>query len=351
MEKLATIQRIDSIREIPGATNIECVAVLGWQVVVRKGEFSAGDLCVYIEIDSLLPRKDWSEFLFKPNTEDKQYRLRTIKLRKTISQGLVLSISILQDSEHKKIFLIGEDVTEQLGIEKYEKQMPGSPNSNWAGTRKGRHFPSFLRKTDEVRIQSEPWLLENLKGKPYYITQKLDGTSGTYFRYQGKFGVCSRNMQLLDPRTPKGFVKNLIRNFKIKFLHYKIPKTDVYWNLVEKYKIEDWLPEGCAIQGEICGPGIQGNKIGLERIDLFLFNIWNIIDQKYEFLFDGVDILNHVPMIENGEEFNYTLDELLEKAKANYPNGTPQEGIVVRSVDQTISFKVINNDFLIRYNE
>jgi RNA ligase (TIGR02306 family) len=364
---LATIQEIKEIRPIPDANQIETAVVLGWQVVVKKGEFVSGDLCIYLEIDALLPRKDWSEFLFKPNTDDKQYRLRTVRLRKVTSQGLVLPISILDSYGDLVKIEIGADVTPILGIEKYEKQLPGSPSSNWAGTRKGRSFPSFLRKTDEVRIQSEPWLLENLHGKSYYITQKLDGMSASFFRYNGKFGVCSRNMLLLDPRTPKGFVKKLIHSFKIKFLHYKIPKTDVYWNMVAKYHIEEWLPEGYAIQGEICGPGIQGNKVGLESIDLFIFNIWDINNQKYEspFTFDdgkfsGVSRIftqpynmlpKFVPPLSEGSNFNMKLDELLEKAKGNYPNGTPQEGIVIRSIDQMISFKVVNNEFLLLHGE
>ena len=188
---LASIQEIIEVAPIPNADQIERVRVLGWDVVARKGEFVSGSLCVYIEIDSILPRAEWSEFLFK-HPEDTKYKLRTIKLKKQISQGLVLPLlPTLPDDD---AYIVGDDVTDILHIEKYEKPIP----VQLRGTVKGK-FPSFLRKTDEVRIQSEPELLDQLKGKPYYITQKMDGTSVTFYKWKGVFGVCSRNLEMKSP--------------------------------------------------------------------------------------------------------------------------------------------------------
>ncbi len=360
---LASIQKIISLTPIPNADQIETAKVLGWEVVVRKGEFIPNDLCVYFELDSILPRKEWSEFLFK-HPEDTKYRLRTIKLKKQISQGLVLPI--LSTLPEDDAYMIGDDVTNILKIEKYEKPIP----VQLRGTIKGK-FPSFLRKTDEVRIQSEPELLDQLKGKPYYITQKMDGTSGTYYKWQGKFGVCSRNLEMKNPReNPKERFKyfwDAIKRFlrMARQRNKQNPRTfalNIYWKMAEKYKIEEWLPEGFAIQGEICGPSIQGNKMGLKENEMFIFNVWDIKEQKYvnpmspvEWEKSDITLIQFVPMLEmnitNDLGFNYNLEKLLEKAKGNYSNGIPQEGIVIRAIDQSISFKIVNNDFLILYNE
>ena len=305
--------------------------------------FKEGDLCIYIEIDTIIPK-----YLLTDDPEDKEeVRLRTVKMKGQISQGLVLPINILEHyvnhldiyenhveftdgTAEWKILNIGVDISGELGIKKYEKPIP----ANMQGIIKG-NFPSFIPKTDEVRIQSEPKLLEFLKGKSYYITTKLDGTSATYYKFNGEFGVCSRNLQLENG-------------------------DNVYWNMARKYDIESFLPEGFAIQGEICGEGIQKNLLNLEEQDLFIFNVYNIKVNKfhnpYSFSLSShddplSDFIIIVPEEERGINFNYTLDELLEKAKGNYTSGKRKEGIVVRSLDQTISFKVVNNDYLLKDEE
>jgi RNA ligase (TIGR02306 family) len=351
---LASIQEVKEVAPIPNADNIERVRVLGWDVVSKKGEFNVGDPCIYIEIDTLLPRTDWSEFLFD-HPEDTKYRLRTIKLRKQISQGLVLPISI--DPELLK-YDVGSDVSDILAIEKYEKPIP----VQLRGTVKGK-FPSFLRKTDEIRIQSEPELLDQLKGKPYYITQKMDGTSATYYKWKGTFGVCSRNLEMKNPYdNPKERFKYIWdaikRFFRVATQRSKQnPRTfnlNIYWKMAEKYNVEKWLPDGYAIQAEICGPNIQGNKMGLKDNEMFVFNVWDINEQKYVYpwqcLFFPSNIF--VPSIKIDSMFpETTIDDLLDLAKGVYENETPQEGIVIRAVDQSVSFKVVNNEFLLRYKE
>lgn len=369
---LASVQKIDSLSDICNADNIQTAKVLGWEVVVKKGEFAVGDLCIFVEIDSLIPNREWSSFLFKGSHEqDDYFRLRTIKLRGQISQGLVLPISIVSKSSSQSEISIGEDVTGDLEIKKYNKPVTYG-NVHGVVVKTGA-FPAFLRKTDEIRIQSKPELLKEVRGKPYYITQKMDGTSSTFYRWNGEFGVCSRNMQILNPLEPKGllqYVKRIVRKI-FGVTKKEVPNTDIYWRMATKYHIKNWLPEGYAIQGEICGPGIQQNKMGLDDLELFIFNVWNITEQRYEdpfkFISDAVYNNRHsmeivetvqlVPVLERGNSFGAgyenggTLEELLESAKGNYSNGTPQEGIVIRSDDQTTSFKVINNDFLLHYAE
>lgn len=402
---LATIQKIDNLTPIPNADFIEVAHVLGWLCVVKKGEFKIGDPCIYIEIDSLIPRKKWSEFLF-PNppkytevlytTEQgdefvklinvEYHRLRTVKLKGQISQGLALPLEsaiFIKDNKKRywigdndcfiesygKWLEIGDDVTEYLEIKKYEKSTTHfNPRT---GMQAKGNFPGFLHKTDEVRIQSVPELIEKLKGKEHYITVKLDGTSATYYRYKGKFGVCSRNIELknLSEKTLKERIQYLFNKlFKRKFRDgSKKFDLDIYWKMAYKYKIMDWLPDGYAIQGEICGPRIQDNKLDLKDHELFIFNVFYIPDQEYLFpscgslcIFEENCPIQFVPFItiyDNviyiyGREFNYTMEELLKMANdLNYDNGTPAEGIVVRSLDQTISFKVVSNRFLLKYGE
>lgn len=350
---LASIQKVIEVAPIPNADQIERVRVLGWDVVAKKGEFIPNGLCVYIEIDTLLPRKEWSEFLFK-HPEDTQYRLRTIKLKKQISQGLVLPVSILPET---LLFAIGADVSNILEIQKYEKPIP----VQLRGTVKGK-FPSFLRKTDEVRIQSEPELLEQLKGKPYYITQKADGTSATFYNWKGIFGVCSRNLEMKNPYdNPKERFKyfwDIIRRFfRAGQRSKQNPRTfnlNIYWKMAEKYKIKEWLPEGYAIQAEICGPSIQGNKMGLKENKMFIFNLWDINEQKYinPKIYEYSTDVDLVSLIKMGDEFpETTIEDLLDLAKGVYKNEAPQEGIVIRAIDQSVSFKVVNNDFLLKYGE
>lgn len=198
VRKLATIRRISAIEPIPGADNIESVTVDGWSCIAKKGEFQVDDLCVYFEIDSFLPIRPEFEFLRKSSYRkmgDKEgFRLRTIRLRGTLSQGLVLPLhdcfNLSRDDE--SFPEVGNDYTEFLGVTLFEKPIPAQLEGKVKG-----YFPGFIRKTDQERIQ-------NLWGKVQYtdetfeVTVKLDGTSCTYFYKDGEFGVCSRNLQILE---------------------------------------------------------------------------------------------------------------------------------------------------------
>lgn len=335
--KLASIQKIEKINPILGADNIEEVKVLGWNLVAKKNEFKVNSLCVYFEIDSILPKdKEWAAFL-----SSKNFRVKTIKLKGVLSQGLALPLTILGGN---KEYQIGDDVSEELGVIKYEPLIDTS-GGKMLGQSKG-NFPSHLiDKTDETRIQSIQSVLEELKNQPYFITSKCDGTSATYLYDEEEFCCCSRNLKKAED------------------------EVNVYWRMAKKYNLKEVLnhPNRYAIQGEIAGPGCPaGSKVlyGLPEIDLFVFNVFDIVSGQYLSYLDFINFckdrnLRTVPILEVGDKFNYTLEELIEKARGKYIEfnlNTNREGIVIRPQTEMysevlhgrLSFKVINNDYLLK---
>jgi RNA ligase (TIGR02306 family) len=342
--KLASIQTISSLSPIEGADRIEVAQVLGWQVVVKKGDFEVGENVIYLEVDSILPFKDWSEFLKDKNKPEKPIRLRTIRLRGQRSQGLVIPVTALLEHGLEPLELagdmfpyeIGDDITDIIGVKKYEAPVP----ANCGGTIV-RGFPSIVPKTDELRIQSFPDLIDEFQGRRVFVTTKVDGSSGTFIMNDGQFDVCSRNWSL------------------------KEDETNIFWQMARKHFILDKLRilGDCAIQGEVAGPGIQGNKLQLPNIQLFVFNIFDIRKGEYLGYKDFMDActqvsLPTVPINCFQRTFNWTLDELLDMARGDYANTDgPREGIVIRPMDEfyseviggRASFKVINNDFLEKY--
>jgi RNA ligase (TIGR02306 family) len=337
MRNLASIQTIKNLEPIENSDFLEKATILGWGVVVKKDQFKIGDKCVFFEIDSLLPDEPRYEFLKKSSwsVQREKIRLKTVKLRGTLSQGLAMPISEFPEVTGE----IGDDITELLNVEKYEPIVP----AQLAGEMNSFNWP--ITKTDETRIQSNPeGYLNSIQGKPYYISIKLDGTSGSFILNDEDYHVCSRNYSL------------------------KEKEENTYWKISNKYNIKDILEMykektgiNLAVQGEIVGPGIQANKLGLKEVDLFVFNVVDVknnkrlsFDECKEFCF--LNQLNFVPILEQGESFTRnTLNEMLELAKGKYVEYFPDasskqdvEGIVIRSKDQEISFKVINNDFLLK---
>jgi RNA ligase (TIGR02306 family) len=326
--RLVSIQTIDEVGAIEGADNIMQARVMGWTVVVKKGEFAPGDPCVFFEIDSVLPDGPaWSEFL-----RARGFRVRTIKLRGVLSQGLALPLSILEGGDAPR----DVDLRAQLGVTKYEPVLPDSREI--AGG-----FPTWVPKTDEIRLQSALGVLDELRGHGFYVSTKCDGTSATYAREeQTGFVACSRNWAL-------------------------VRGDNHVWRLAERYQLEERLPVDFAIQGEICGPGIQHNRLGLAQIELFVFSVYDIRAAKFLEL-DGLLAfcaerglstvpIEHVVRADQAASYEHTLAGWLEAARGTYA-GTKQrkEGIVVRPLVETqsavlggrLSFKVINNDFLLK---
>ena len=357
MRQLASIQKIRELNPIPGADNIEVASVLGWKCVVVKRQFKVGDLCIFCEIDSLLPDRPEFEFM-----RDRKFRVRTIRLRGQVSQGLCFPLSILSDYILNESFIPlelstligglpikeGQDVTEILGIEKYLPQIP----ANVAGEVKGT-FPSFIPKTDETRAQLLQPLLTRYKGTKCYVSEKVDGCSVTYF-FKDEFGVCSRNLELKE--TEDNLLWKKARECKIE------EKLKLAF---EKYGIH------YSIQCELIGQGIQKNNLKIEGNRIPCFNVFNL--DKYEYL-SFEDFINFckefeletVSILETDYLLDDNIDNLVEKSKGFSVLNTKiyREGIVIRPLKEMVdlqmsslftngrvSFKAVNPDYLLKYEE
>lgn len=357
--KLASIRKISEVLPIEGADNIELVKIDGWQCVTKKGEFKVDDLCVYFEIDSFLPIRHEFEFLrkscYKKMGDKEGFRLKTIRLRGQLSQGLALPVRPLlppacdingfgsiYSLPHAGIWSPGHDVTGMLEVEKYDPPIP----AQLSGVCKG-NFPSFIRKTDQERVQNI-WNKVKDSKESFEVTVKLDGTSCTYYLNDGVFGVCSRNLELIET------------------------EGNTLWKLARELKIEEALRrvfnKNIAFQGEVIGEGIQGNPEGIKGQRFYLFDIWDIDNQCYYKpkerdrlcnrihygLFDprnfAFDKINLIPVFYNDltlEDFN-SLEDLLIFANGKSLNSDTREGLVFKSNDSDLTFKVISNEYLLR---
>ncbi len=340
--KLGSIQLVTEVNNHPSADRLELATVLGWQIVTRIGETKVGTKVIYCEIDGMLPGDAaWLPSAVQARIQSQKdptwYRIKTIKLRKEISQGLI--VPIVPAIKNMEDYEVGTNVTQELGIKKYEP--PALSGLFATGGNSGIKFPThLLGKTDEPRVQSEPGLFKVLQNQPYYISVKCDGTSGTFVidPESGDLLVCSRNLVRKRPDNPN---------------------VCPYWYLAAKYDIENKLKDlggHIAIQGEICGPNIQKNLMKLTDLELFVFNVIDIRDQKILPYSDFVRIskqlgLKTAPIEEVGDSFECdTIKDLLTKAEGKYKNTKQQrEGIVIRSQNQDISFKAINNRYLLKH--
>lgn len=336
--KLATIRTISQLKPIKDADLIEVAVIDGWEVVVKKGEFNVNDLCVYFEIDSWIPT-ELAPFLSK-GKEPREYkgvkgeRLKTIKLKGQISQGLVLPREsvLTHDFENPTE---GTDVTEYLNILKWEREIPAQLRGKMAG-----NFPSFIPKTDQERIQNYIKDLP-LNSNLWEITEKLDGSSMTVFRTVNedgstKFGVCSRNFELKVSDVDNSFVNTTIKLGLLEKLHAH--------NL------------NIALQGELIGPGIQKNPYELSETDFYVFDIYDIVQQRYlnpnerRALCSILDI-KHVPVYADYEtDSRTTVAELLQFAEGqSILNPKAQrEGLVFKNIINNESFKAISNAWLLK---
>jgi RNA ligase (TIGR02306 family) len=338
MRKLASIQKILALEPIADADAIVKATVLGWQLVVKKDEFQIGDLCVYVEIDSILPDKPEFEFL-----KARGMRIRTIRLRGQVSQGICFPLSILPPDVSLEE---DTDLTEVLGVEKYEMPIP----AYLVGKIKGK-FPSFIPKTDETRVQILQPLLDKYAGEKCYVTEKLDGSSVTYFLRNGEFGVCSRNLELLED------------------------EENSYWTAARSLGVEEKLRslgKNIAIQGELVGEGIQGNKLRIKGQAVYFFNAFDIDKFEYynfdQFKMVMLDLqLASVPVVEEVYLLENNIQDVVNKAvmKSALRHEVWAEGIVIRPYAEKLdlilstlignngrlSFKAINPEFLLKYGE
>lgn len=345
MRKLASIQRIWKIEPIEDADNIELAFVEGWQVVVNKGKFKPMDLAVFFEIDSFLPIRKEFEFLRnssyrKTDVMGEGFKLRTVKLRGKISQGLLENIETFPELKNISIEL-NQDVSELLGVRKWEIEQRISTSGNMIG-----ELPYFIPHTDETRIQNEPKLLNEFENKEYYISTKMDGASHSIGVDEEGIHVTSHNYEYKDDGSFAfyNFIKERQINEKV-LNYYKENKLDTF-----------------VIQGELCAPGIQKNRLKLIKPEWYVFTIMEN-DKRVDLdrmlsICKELDV-KHVPIEER--DFNLlskyqTINDLLLRADGDYPNGGKKEGIVIRTVKPEyselicapLSMKVINNNYLLK---
>ena len=337
MRKLATIRKIDLIRPIPDADAIECAVVGGWTVVIKKGDFKVGDLAVYCEIDSWIPT-ELAPFLSK-GQEPREYngvrgeRLRSVKLRGQLSQGLLLDRFVALD----KVGEIheGMDMSDLLNIVKYEPPVPAC----LAGKARGL-FPSFVPKTDQERIQNltiehAEWVTAGLT---WEVTEKLDGSSMTVYVNEQDHGVCSRNLNLYDT------------------------EGNTLWQVAHRDQIITAIQDSqrnLAIQGELIGEGIQGNHYKIKGQSFYVFDIYDIDKGSYLTPKERRDFcefheLLHAPVIVDDKDLGIgTVEELLSWAndKSRLNPQADREGLVFKCNERQISFKTISNKYLLKHGD
>jgi RNA ligase (TIGR02306 family) len=336
--KLASIQKILSVEPHPNADKMEIATVLGWRVCVKKGEFKAGDWCVYCEVDSIMPDRPEYEFL-----RNKDFRIKTIRLRGTFSQGICFPIVITDrlEADGNQVICaalpgndtpctIGEgmDVTDYIGVKKYEPPVPKCQEAK-------SNFPQWLIKTDQTRIQAVPGLIERWQGKTFTVTEKLDGSSMTVYLKDGEFGVCSRNLDLKDGNNP-------------------------WWDAARLYKLEERMRHmglNIALQGEVL---INGNWYKPGTLDFMMFDIYDI---------DKLCYYSHKELEERAAVFGVstvpnlgtytfdkdtTVDKLVAMAtrKSTIVPDRWLEGLVFNGIPEErdqelgrLSFKVINPEY------
>ena len=357
MRKLYTVEKISAIRGAENSDNLEIAVIKGWEAVVKKGAFKEGELISYFEIDSMIPRSEETEFLFRgKGKEASSARLKTARLRGNLSQGLVMSLEstkalykALKDQEIDETFLVeGTDLTELFNIIKYEPDLPEAEGAKPADK------VWEISKTDEERYQNAGKLLSAIEGQPFYGSVKLDGTSMTVIlnideNGEPEVNVCGRNLCYIEDAQNK------------------------YWNIANKYDLKakmlahyEKTGVRLAFQGELCGPKIQGNKLGLAENDFFVFNVFSANGQegftpvRFSDAMTTVTSfgISFVPIEYCGDAYGYKKEDLqsLTAIKYNkyFPGADPKqniEGIVFRTQDMSVSFKVISNEFLLKGGE
>lgn len=337
--KMATVRTIDSVDPIEGADKIEAARLGGWQVVVGKGEFSAGEEVIYFEIDSALPLDDqrFAHLSARGSriVDDKPVHvLRTIRLRGVYSQGLVMKLSDF--AYEVSISEFGDiPLDEVLGIDKYEPPVPASIGGQVAGG-----FIDGIPKTDAQRVQnlSERQYAQLLTEGRWAATEKIDGTSGTFYN---------------DPE--KG-IRAASRNWELKW-----SEDQVHWKMIDKYDLSSVIPEGWVIQAEVAGPGIQKNPLALKEVSLFVFRVLDEERRDVPRILWPEEIKAIAAPVYEDLSLPGSVEEAVEQVngiKSLVTPGRLTEGVVYWDVDGREfsflgrpGFKVISNKFLARQKD
>lgn len=371
MRKLVYKVKIDEIEPMDADT-LEAARIGGWRVVCKKGDFKAGDTALYFEIDSSLSAHDdrfafllercYKRFNIHGRLFDECIRIRTMKLRGVVSQGLLMKPELFCEVRNKKL---GEDCSDVLMVRHYDEVAEKAKYE--CGSRKPANqkglFPPWIPKTDEERVQNlDDDTLTKFKDEPLECTEKQDGMSCTVFyaasrRPDDPFGVCSRNFELKDE-----------------------PST--YWDVAHGLELPEKLKEYCArnscsiaLQGEITGPGIGCNRDCFESHTFQVFRVWDIDGQRFLTKQERYDVvsalgLRHVPVLGRrtisefcaasgnpddyaGEPFNPTVarDNILKFAEGKTVRGNEREGVVFKSDDGRFSFKAVSNRYLLKLKD
>jgi RNA ligase (TIGR02306 family) len=370
--KLASIKKIRKLMPIKGADFIELAMVDDWTCIVKKGEFEVNDLCVYFEIDSLLPEDPRYEFLASSKKDyfgTAKYRIKTMKMRGVISQGLALPLGMYLELRHNSL---GDDVSEALGVIKYDPEFydnkPGSGPK--AGNAQGK-FPSFIPKTDQERIQNLPHYYEMYENHLWEETLKLDGSSLTVYKVEIETtiwhrvkrwfgfnmsnthtGVCSRNLEL---KSSDKRVYKFTNDGK-----ESVYNQSDFWKIILELGIDKRIPVGYAIQGELIGPKIQSNHEKVSENQFHIFDIYDIKesryllpDERHSFIkLHKLEDLNHVKVSSYVYIFSAckNLDDLQKRVTGeSLMPGTVSEGRVYKSCTVPgLSFKCISNEYLLK---
>jgi len=335
MRKLAKIVKIDKLEKHNNADTLDVCYVGGWTVVAKSGLHQQGNLVVYCEIDSWMPHT-LAPFLTKEGKEPREFEgikgqlLKTARLRGVLSQGLI--IPLCDTNLDASLVVEGNDVSEALGIIKYEPPVPSTLNGQMRCA-----FPGCVPKTDSERIQNLDEQLQDWKsrGLEFEVTEKLEGTSCTFIKVDNDIHVCSRNWSLYED------------------------ESTAFWKMYHKYNIKsvlDSISHNCAIQGEIVGPNIQENIYKLNEPKFYVFNIYNIDEKRY--LSSGemtaICLCNNLLKVPVDRVYKFTQDTSIE-ALLGYADGpsylrneTKREGFVYKNIlNPTLNFKTVSNEYLL----
>lgn len=313
---IAVVGKIITIRPIEGADFIQAAEVVcgsagKWSGVVGKNVEVGETVTVFLQ-DALLPPSDRWAFM-----EKHKWRVRMARFKGVPSECLIV--------KGAPDLPPGSDLAEALGVTKYEKPIPHGMQGDFVGP-----FPGHIPKTDEPNFQSVPEIVALMHVQPWYATEKADGTSATAYVDDAGLHVCSRNWEL------KEFTASGAKN--------------VYWSVARKYGL-DRLPQGVALQFEVVGPGVQGNPMGLSELQARAFTLRDTVNHRYlpeadlnrtckELDIPQARIIGTRDTMTAG-----TDDDLRRLAEIKYPNGKYGEGVVIRALDSSWSFKVINLNY------
>ena len=355
---LAVFLRVERLEAIPNKDRIELVHLKdnGYTTICEKGH-KVGDLVVFIKYDTIVPDNELFAFMkeYKFRVKPRSFTERDEEdnvIKKIYSQGIVLPLQTVIDFllsqktdayEQLEDFagsLEGFDLTTILETKKYIPPAIGGGSSFGQMCSKGDFPTHIVSKTDEVNVASIVRALDELQGKPAYITLKIEGSSLTtmWDDASEELMVCSRNNQIGEHETNK------------------------FWKAIHKYGLKEKLVDSpYTLQGECYGPGIQKNKLGASEADVSIFNVidtrnGNRIRLNYELMISVLDGLAvpMVPVVFETDSFDWTFDQLQEFAdKQVYANGEIAEGIVLRCkknfhskiLKSEWSVKIINRDY------